>query len=420
MEHDQQNAQPDSATSTRPSTGTVLAWEFFGIGIVIAVGIVILGGLAIAITQKKAAIDEERESASARRVEPATPVVVSVTKPERVVDAIHLPGRIEAWTRVEVPCEVAGPVIRGENTPVEDGAMVKQGEALLHIDPDDYRINLEQAEAALSLAKETYGRTTRLLEKGVRTPQDLDRDRSTLQQAQAAYDMARLNLERCAVKSPITGQVDDLKPEIGEFVTAGTMIATVMELDRVKVEIGIPEKDVDAVRPLYENRDMVDLTVDAVKGEKRQALTVRGRCTYLSLEPAQQAYVYRMRLEVENKAGRLRPGMFAEARIVRDVRENSIVVPLFAVLTAGNDHFVYVADEKNSTEGETETAVEPDDRMYAIRRPVRLGVMLGPRVEILEGLKAGERLIIMGQRQVEEGSPVRITRTVDSVAELQR
>jgi membrane fusion protein (multidrug efflux system) len=391
------------------------------------------------IQSKAAELTKDRQAVAAARTAPTVPVTVHEVEPVTVVDRIRLPGMIEALNRVEVAAQVAGKV---EALPVGEGGTVRKGDVLVRIETDDYRIAVERAEATLALAEKTIERTRRLVEQDIRTPEELEADENALAQARNALAQARLNLERTEIRSPIDGIVDEVMPETGELISLGMPVALVVQTDPLKVEVAIPEKDVSYVRNLEE----AEVEIDAVRG----GMTVTGRRTYLSFAPMRESLVYILRLQIPNPDGTLRPGMFAEAQVVREVRRGSMMVPLFAVLPFGDEHIVYVVGEEAPPEetnapapgpegnpdgetgndgqegdspggpGETVAAPPPAPRHYARRRRVTLGVLQGRSVEILSGLAPGERLILQGQHQVEDGSLIRVMQEVDSLEELRR
>ncbi len=391
-------------------------WEMIGLAVVVLAGSLILGGLYLLVDGRRRALARERRDAAAGKVAEVIPVMVQVLKPQMVIDRIRLPGMVDAWLDVEVPAEVSGKVIASAGTPLPDGSPVKKGQVILRIEPRDYVIALQRAKAGLLLARENFRRTRNLVRQGVKTPSDLDRDTSGLEQAEARVAAARLALARCEVKSPLDGVVDDVVPEVGEYLRPGAMVARVLELSRVRVEVGIPECDVNAVRGLVRAHALIDLDISsASKGR-----TLRGRCIYLSEAPRKNALVYTLRLEVDNREGLLRPGMFVRADVVKARRPGSVVIPLLAVLPRGDEHFVFVAQGTNRAEKGAVSAGESARKPAARARKVVLGVMMGSRVEIVSGLSLGEQVIVVGQRSVGDGTLVRITRTIDDLSELER
>lgn len=381
-----------------------LEWEVFGVLLVCAAAALLLLFLSCLVFWRVERKDEDKKKSAAGEV--AVSVVAHVIKPETVEDSIRLPGIVRAWTAVDVPAEVSGKVIK---TPVADGQPVKKGQPLLFLDRADYEISLRRAEAALFFAKENRTRTENLYKAGrIATQSQMDEASSAYDQALAGRDAAKLALERCVIYSPLDGVADDVMPEVGEYIHSGATVARVLDVSKVKVEIGIPEREAKSVARLAARGGEVKLTVDAV----REGFAVSGKCLYLSEETSKGSLVYTLRLEVDNAAGLLRPMMFAQADVVKEVRLNAVVVPLWAVLPRNDGLVAFVVAEETGADGAAKTV--------ARERKVETGVTLGRRVEIVSGLKSGDRLIVRGQRASADGAAVRVAATVADPAELDR
>lgn len=384
--------------NTRPSWKIRLAawaWELAGLLLVLALGGGLLMLLSGSLAEEQKAIEGEKGRAAEGRSTTLIPVIVKVLRPETVLDAISLPGQVQAVQSLTISTQVKGRVL---SVDVLEGRSVKKGDLLCRIDDSDYRIALDEAEAALRLASQNLEKTRKLVKSKIESESILDRDRATFEQARARVASARLAVERCSIHSPMDGVVEDVLPEPGEFLPSEKAVAVLLDVSRVKVEVGIPEQDIDSVRSVK----TCSLKVDALDG-----LEIEGAVTYLSHRPAQQTLVYMLRMEVDNGDGRLRPGMFVEARIVKERREGAIKVPLFAVLARRDAHFLYVLDES-------------DGSARVRERPVSLGIMQGRHVEIRGGVKAGEKVVVVGQRAVADGGQVRVMKTVKSMGELLR
>jgi len=396
----------------------VLVHELTGLGIVVGLGTLVIILLVGLILLKNASIEKKRREDEQNRTPVSVNVVVSRIKAQTVVDSIRLPGMLEAWDDVDIPAEVSGTVLAssgdnhsaldGEVIPAAvEGQVVKKGDVIVRIDPTDYRIARDRAAAAFKLAEATVKRTRQLAASYAVNRQQLDEDESAFRQAKAELEAAALNLTRCEIRSPIDGIVNQIVPDEGEFVSAGSVVATVVNTALMKVEVGIPERDVDAVRNLKE----ADLTVTALGADYR----TRGQCSFLSTKPIGQALVYLMRLRIDNPDGRLRPGMFAEAVVVRRVTPNGVLVPMFSVVPRDESHYVYVADVKPAEGGSL--VLQPGK---AVERKVTIGSVQGTNIEIVSGVAPGENLIVLGQRSVADGSPVTVMREADDPAELLR
>jgi len=318
------------------------------------------------------------------------PVTVMRTKRGEFVDRVVLPGTIEANKDVSVRAEVRGVLV---DRPCEEGQQIKKGDLLAQLDGRDYKDAHEDAEAALALAKSTYERVCKLTETGAATEAELDTAQAQRRQAIARKSDAERALARTSITSPIDGVVDQLHIEVGELIEDGALVARIIDASEVKVRIGIPEVDVRFVRKL----NTVSFHVSSA-GDAR----FDGEVAFVTLAPAENARVYVMELEVGNEDGDLRPGMIVKADVVRKEYRDAMVVPLFAVVPQDRGHAVFV---------------EEDGR--ARRIDVQLGAFQGQEVLIPKGLEAGHRLIVQGQRQVEDGQRVRVVREIEEVEELE-
>jgi membrane fusion protein (multidrug efflux system) len=372
-----------------------------------AVGALLLVVIAtgLAVRSKSARIREEREKARAKE-KPPTDVSVIEIKPRTVTDALELPAVLSAWEEAWVSAEVGGTVSSVE---VDEGDRVAAGDVLCRIDDADYRVAADAARASLDRAKAAYDaastrlqRTRRLRSQGAVGEAELDstdaaerQARAAVGQAEAALRQAELALERTAVRSPLAGTVSKVAVSAGELLAPGKKAARVVDAGRLRVAVGIPERDVNAVRDL----DSAEVRVESVDR------SFRASRVFLGVEPEERARVYRLELAVENPEGFLRPGMFAKAEIIRDVREG-IVAPLFSVIALKEGRVVYV-----------------EERGLARRREVELGLMMGgtvadAEVEIANGLSPGDRLIVIGHRRVDDGDRVKVVDPPEELAEL--
>ena len=347
--------------------------------------LVFLGGM---ITSKKTRLAEENMAARAQERKPINAVLLTVT-PTVIRDRINLPGVIEPWTDLELLAKVRGSV---EEVLVREGDSVKQGQTIARIEDRDYRIVLSGAEAAYNLAVATLKRNDTLHGKGLIPTAELDVASTETETARAALENARLNLSRCTVTAPMAGVVERLDLKVGLYLNDADPMARILEVDRLKAVIGIPESDVSAVRKL----DKVELSLQAL-GDR----VVTGTRHFLDSSPDTAARLYKLELAVDNRDRSILPGMFVRADLVKKVAENSIAVPLFSVVTRNDEQYVFVARENK-----------------AVKRPVTLGIMEGWQVQVREGLDFGEQVIIEGHRDVEDGQPIKVVRVIDDPGEL--
>ena len=328
-------------------------------------------------------------AAGKAKAAPPFPVAVIAMRPQRFVDRIVLPGVVEANNDVSVRSQVRGTLIE---RPVHEGQTVRRGQLLAQIEPCDYVDALETATAALTLAQSQHGRVQRLIQTGAATQAELDAVEASLRQAKARKSEAETALRRAKITAPIDGRIEKLYVEPGELIEDAALVARIIDAAIVKINIAIPEADVSFVRELKE----VEFRIDSLGQE-----VMRGSVAFVTLAPAERTRVYGMVLRVHNADGKLRPGMIVKADVVRQVAEDGLVAPLFAVLPQDRSYAVFV-----------------EDGGVAHKRGVKLGPLRGQQVLIREGLAPGDRLIVQGQRQIDQGQRVEVVRTVERLEEL--
>jgi len=169
-------------------------------------------------------------------------------------------------------------------------------------------------------------------------------------------------------------------------------VARILQIGQVKVTVGIPESDVSSVMDL----DSADIVIEALEN-----LKLKGRKLFLSRQTGDMARVFNLELVVDNSDGKILPGMFASVSIVKKSFSDSISIPLYAVISQGTESFVYV---ENNNKAE--------------KRVVTLGVLEGWMTQVNSGLKAGDRVIIVGHRQVDDGQAVQVIKNVTDVSEI--
>lgn len=380
MENLMEPQQPNPTTSR--ARVVFFIWKILPRLILLAMLVTIVL-LFMAISKEKDLIAADKEAALSKERPPVNTVVYPL-EPSLIRDRINLPGSVEAWTSLELLARVDGFVIE---VMVQEGDEVQKGEILARIDDDDYQIAAKRAEAAYLLAKADFDREETVFAKGVTPRAQLDAERTKMLTAKADLDEARLQLSRCLIKAPIDGIIRRLDAEEGLLLSVADPVAQILKIDKVKAIIGIPESDVPAVRLLEE----IELNIKALEDRK-----VIGNKYFLSPSPQTAARLYTLELAVANHGHEILPGMFVRANIVKKKISDAITVPLYSVITRNEEKYVYV--EKDG---------------IAQKREVELGIMEGWMVQITSGLSVGDRVIIEGHRNIEDGQKIKVVKAVN-------
>ena len=268
---------------------------------------------------------------------------------------------------------------------VSEGQPVKKGQLLAVIDETQARNTLATTKAALDQAKDAYDRMKQLHDNQSLPDIKWVEVESKVAQAQSAYDMAKKNLDDCRIYAPVSGVVGAKIMNVGETVLPTEPVLTILSIDRVKVRVAIPEREIAGITA----GTATTMTVDALGDETFQGGRIEKG---VSADP--MTHTYDIRIAVPNPGHRLLPGMVARVKIKDEklkMKNYNLTLPVRAVQQDTNESlFVWVAKDGK-----------------AQRQPVTIGRMVGNRVVIESGLSEGDQVIVEGYQKVGEGTPVK-------------
>jgi membrane fusion protein (multidrug efflux system) len=347
-------------------------------------------GLGYRVQNEKSRLLEEKKNAVIQEKPPVN-VVLQEMVPGRLRDRLNLPGMVEPWESLNMLAEVRGMV---EEVLVQEGDYVNQGDLVVRLDRRDYENTRNSIRATYNLALANLQRLSGLHEQEIIAQSEYDSIKARAESLEADLAIAELQLKRCDVRAGISGVVNKLPAKTGLYLAVGDPIATVLDIDSVKVNVGIPEADVDAVRKI----DRFEVVIEALQNKK-----IIGSKHFLAVAPESQAQVYRLELEVANKSGGILPGMFARVEIIKQEFPEALAIPLYAVISRNNKHFVFLEEEN-----------------VAKLQEIKLGILDGWQIQITGGLVPGQRVIVVGQRSVDTDQKLNVVKTVTNPAEITR
>jgi membrane fusion protein (multidrug efflux system) len=310
---------------------------------------------------------------------PAIKVAIVTVEPTPIRDILVLPGETEAWQDVLVGADTAG---RVEWIGPQEGDSVKKGDLLVKIDVSGLKAALDRAEAAYQLADELYQRRQRLFERKIIGQEERDRSQTERSLAGGNLRQARVEYERGFVKAPISGIINHLYVDEGEFIDRGKPLLELVDVDKIKITVNVPELDVRYLRVGQTPAVRVDAFAD-----RRLA----GIVDFIAYKADPATKTFPVKVLIDNPGHEFRPGMIARVFFLRRVVADALVAPLFALVDKGGERLVFI---------------EKDGVAHA--RTAAIGVIEGDRIQITEGLSVGDHLIVEGQKEVEEGMRVRV------------
>lgn len=343
------------------------------------------GVLALALFVACGVDEDEAELA-------ASPVMIADVEVRDLEDRIDATGELLAKERARIASEVSG---RITEILVDEGDAVEAAEVLLEIDPErrnlelqSARAGLTEAEAALREEGRERGRKRTLHERGIASDAALDQAetdlalaRSRAEASRARVGVAERAVRDASVQAPFSGLIARRDVSRGEFVNVGQSLFELVALDPVEVEFHLAERDSARVVVGQEVR----VSVAPFPGE-----VFRGVVTVISPTIDERTRTLRVKAQIENADGRLRPGLFARVDLGIALREAVLLVPEEAILLRSDGSVVFRRGEGNRVE----------------RVVVETGEQRGDRVEITGGLAPGEQVVTRGQAGLVDGALV--------------
>ncbi|MBP0443603.1 efflux RND transporter periplasmic adaptor subunit [Roseomonas sp. SSH11] len=314
---------------------------------------------------------------ASRPERPPTPVVLAEARQEEILRRVEAVGTVAAVDSVTVATATAGRITEIE---FEQGQRVEEGAVLARLDPAEQQAELLAARAEAAEIEQAVERGEQLLHTGNTPRATVEDARRRLQAALARMRAAESRLRDTEVRAPFAGRVGLRRVSVGSVVQAGTALTTLDAVDPIALRFTVPEQEMGRLRP----GAPVEVTSPAFP-ERR----FEGRIHALDgrVDPATRTLEVEARLP--NPDGELRPGMLVNLRVATERVADAVTVPPRAVQLRGTTHFVY-----RERDGKAE------------RAEVRIGIREPERMEILEGLSPGDRVVVEGGDQVGDGQPI--------------
>ena len=318
-------------------------------------------------------------------------VEVQPLAPTDFTQLVQVTGTVRANRDVTVSAEEAG-VVR--EILAEEGAAVAAGDPLIRIDDRILRSQVAEAEARASLAGETWERRRRLFEEdGVGSELAYLEARYQAEQAGASLAALRERLARTTVTAPIPGILERREVEVGAMVSPGAPVARIVEIDPVRVTGGVPERYAADVSEAV-------VSFDVLAGE-----TYGGRVDYVGATVNPRNRTFEAEFRLPNPGLAIKPEMVANIEILTGTIPGAIVVPQESLVRAEEGFVAFVIGSNGS------------GAEVAELREVTLGPSQRDQVVVEDGLRHGDRLIVLGQNLVVGGDRVRVVATRDGVPE---
>lgn len=305
---------------------------------------------------------------------------------------LHAIGTVTAVQGVNVSADLPGVV---EEILFESGRQVTAGTVLVRLDTRQEQAQLTAAKAQLVLARLNHERALGLAAQGVISPADRDRTQAEFEQAQARVGEIEATIHRKQIRAPFTGLLGLRQVNLGQYLEGGSPIVALQSLDPVYVDFSVPQQQVARMRPGGEVEVALEGLPDA---------GFRGRISAIDSVVDEATRNVRVRASLDNPGGRLRPGMFVEARVTSGAPAPVLAIPASAISYAPYGDSVFVVADLPGPEGGTYRGVR--------QQFVKLGPARGDQVVVASGLAAGDEVVTSGTFKLRTGAAVKVDNSV--------
>jgi membrane fusion protein (multidrug efflux system) len=307
----------------------------------------------------------------------ATPVEVAAIERGDLAPVYDATASLEAEREAVLLAEMAGEVVSIE---VEEGDRVVAGQVLARVDSTRQVLELRQAASVADRMAHEATRNEALIARQMISREAYDRTRYDHQTQSAAVELKRLDVDKTAIRAPYAGVITRRFVKDGQWLKRDDQAFAIADFDTLQARIDVPERSAGLIQP----GAPVRFAADAVPGRRFEARIER-IAPVVDRDSGTMGAV----VEVDNRDGALRPGLFVRLGINYQHIADAVLLPRAAVLeTEGSRHVFVVADGK------------------ATRRAVTLGLADGDRVQVLDGVVAGEHVVVVGQNALSEGTRV--------------
>ncbi|MCG8038534.1 MAG: efflux RND transporter periplasmic adaptor subunit [Candidatus Thiodiazotropha taylori] len=336
------------------------------------IGLAVLIGIPAAIKMQ-----QFQAMADMQMTMPPEIVTADQVKRQQWPNTLSATGSLVAVQGVTVSAELGGKVSK---IAFESGDRVEAGDLLVRLDTTAEEAQLRSAEAAEKLARINLDRNRGLRANKTVSQSDLDTAEANYKQATAQVENVKATIAKKTLRAPFSGQLGLRQVNLGQIIEQGTPVVTLQTIDPIYADFSLPQQRFSSVAVGNEVR----ITTDAAEDK-----SFSGKIIAINPEIDQATRTVRIRSTLSNQEELLRPGMFANVKVIMPQQDDVLAIPATAVLYAPYGDTVFVIDTtKDEATGEEQKTLR--------QQIIRLGRTRGDYVAVVTGLKEGETVVTSG------------------------
>jgi RND family efflux transporter MFP subunit len=332
-------------------------------------------GFRLSANKKK--IDEKNQAPT--NINTTIPVTVVQVEEGTVSQQLVRTGNLIPFKEADITATTAGKVAKVN---FDLGSSVREGATLVQLDNRLKELSLEATQLNIDKLKKDVNRYTTLYAGNAATELQVNDTKYNYENAINQAEQIKKQIQDANVKAPISGQVIKKNIEAGEYVSPGTVLGTVLDVARLKVNVLVNESDVYQLR----KGQSVRLSADVFPGK-----VFTGQISYIAPQGTDE-HNYPVEITIANASG-LKAGTFVNVDFSQKSNQKALQIPRSALVESIKNPYVYVIEGN-----------------VAKQRKISVGRELGDNIEVLGGLSAGEQVVTTGQLNLSNGKPVQITK----------
>lgn len=309
---------------------------------------------------------KDEKSELKKEKKPPAAVTYYVVQPQQIANSIFATGTLLPNEQVELRSEASGRIIA---LYFEEGNAVNKGQLLVKINDADYQAQLKKAKVALQFAKDVEQRQQKLLAIAAISQEDYDKAVNDLNKSEADVELLKALIDKTEIRAPFSGLVGLRKISNGEFVNSSTLIATLQQIDPLKIEFAVPEKYASQLK----KGESVSFTVEG----NDSIYTAQLYAIDNSINTNTRSIIVRGR--TANGKLQLKAGAFAKVQLNLDEATNALMIPADVLIPGMSGQKVYVMLNG-----------------IALSRVVETGIRNENDIQIISGIAAGDTIITSG------------------------
>jgi len=306
-------------------------------------------------------------------------VKVQEVKPGHFAEKFTVVGIVKPFASAKISSEEGGLIL---SIVKDKGDYVSKGQIVIRLKKDVQTATYDQMVAQYELAKLNFEKQQQLYEDNATTEIAYLTAKWQLEAAAKGLDVVKSHISTGFIRSPISGVVDDKFMNEGEMSVPSVPILSVVDVSRVKISAGVPERYVEQISKGQE----VKITVDVLSGQE-----FSGKISYVSPTLSQGSRTFEIEIIINNKLRQLKPEMSTNIELSKSERDNVIAIPQDYIVDYGDEKYLFVLEDG-----------------IAKKRDVVLGGRNGNLVLVRSGLNTGDKLITEGFQSLNDGDKVKV------------